>query len=175
MEKAGLDTAATKLLVQHMYTKPRLIKFLEDNLPNVKPEQRRALVIGAAAGARYAALVHCAGEPIHCTGVCIGVQGNQHSPVQSLLTFWNHGLSDEVYIPSPSTPVKSTANGDNGEGKFVVPRHTTLYAVDLADLQLPVSMDALCQEFDAITALIMAADIPNGTPEINMCHHPVAI
>jgi len=123
---------------------------------------------------------HCAGEPIHCTGVCTGVQGNQHSPdlakrlmatnVQSDLTFWNHGLSDEVYIPSPSTPVKSTANSDNGEGEFVMPRHTMLHAVHLADLQLPVSMDALCQEFDAVTALIMAADIPNGTPDINMCH-----
>jgi len=59
MEKAGLDMAATKLLVQHhRYTEPGLMKFLEENSSNVKPAERRALIIGAAAGARYAAMSH---------------------------------------------------------------------------------------------------------------------
>ena len=35
MEKAGLDLAATKLLVQHhIYTEPKLIKFLEEKFPS---------------------------------------------------------------------------------------------------------------------------------------------
>ena len=166
LEKAGLDLAASKLLVQHhMFTEPRLVKFLEDNFPNVKPEERRALVIGAAAGARYAAMSY------------FTVQGNQHSPdpakrlmamnAHSELTFWNRGLSDEAYTPPASVPLESTVNDVNGEGEFVVPlaNSSTLHAVDLADLQLPVSMDALRQEFDAVTASIMAAGIPNGAPE----------
>ena len=166
LEKAGLDLAASKLPIQHhMFTEPRLVKFLEDNFPNVKPEDRRALVIRAAAGARYAAMSY------------FTVQGNQHShdPAKRLmgmnahseLMFWNRGLSNETYTPDPSAPDESTANDDNGESECVVPltNSTTLHAVDLSDLQLPVSMDALRQEFDAVPASIIAAGIPNSAPE----------
>ena len=169
MEKAGLDLAATKLLIQHhIYSEAKLIKFLEENFPNVKPEQRRALVVGAAAGARCAAMSF------------FTVLGNQHSPdpakrlmainAHSELSFWNRGLMNELYIPSLSASAESTdestASGENSEGEFAVPTLSTLNTIDLANLRLPVPMDAVRQDFDAATAAIMAVCVPSNTSEV---------
>jgi len=62
------------------------------------------------------------------------VQGNQHSPHRAKRLMGYPLLSSQMLI-------------------------TRMTTVDLTDLQLPVSMEVLRQEFDAVTAAIMAAGI----------------
>lgn len=73
----------------------------------------------------------------------------------------------EAYTSPPSAPVKSTTRGDDGKGKFVGATPTTIHAVELADLQLSVAMDALHQEFLLSTLLKKAEHTKQQVTQLN--------
>ena len=145
LTKAALEIAATSLLDQHhIYNEPELVKFLEENFPYVPPAERRALVVGAAAGARRAA------------GEFVTVQLNQlsHNPAKrrmaansaSALSFWNRGLGGKKNSSRHSSSTMSPVGGENAD------ELAELHSISLADLQLPVSLEASSQGYSALAA-----------------------
>jgi len=142
-----LTVAARALLTRHhAYSELELVEYLRRCYPEIPPDYRRPLVLGAVAGAQKAAHSHYAFEH------------NRHSPEEerrvlaanwaSQLSFWNMGIGESVRRPSDDQPYEQLDDSN------VHPRASVL-----SDRDLPVSLEQSCRDFDIVAAAASVAGI----------------
>ena len=140
----ALMQAATAVLDQHQsFTEAELIEYLADCYPEVPEELRRPLVLGAVAGAQRAAHMY------------VIVEKNKASPDEQkrgmaansacALSFWNMGLRTPSRAPSSSRR-SSVSISEN---------QPTVLTVNLAELQLPVSMEQSRSDLEQVQSTVL--------------------
>ena len=149
-----LMEAALALLDQHhSFSEDQLIKYVGECFPEVPIQERRALVIGAVAGAQQAARFQFLFER------------NRNSPdvakrematnAGSALSFWNMGL--RAQSRARPTPPLSAADVE-----CVVTTQENTVAAVLEAVDLPVSLGVACRDMD----LLQAAMLDSGVQEL---------
>ena len=140
----ALMQAATAVLDQRQsFTEAELIEYLADCYPEVPEELRRPLVLGAVAGAQRAAHMY------------VIVEKNKASPDEQkrgmaansacALSFWNMGLRTPSRAPSSSRR-SSVSISEN---------QPTVLTVNLAELQLPVSMEQSRSDLEQVQSTVL--------------------
>ena len=145
--------AATRVLDQHhQFSEPQLLRFLEEEHPEIDPEHRFPLLIGAVSGAHFAAKLH------------VFANYNEHSRdsskrdaannARSALSNWNFGLrlgtcpalpvytTGQSLLHSPDlTPDSNPPSGRRSATS------TASAELQLVELHLPVSRERALEDF----------------------------
>ena len=151
--RSGYTQAATRVLDQHhQFSETKLLRFLEEEHPEVDPAHRYPLLLGAVSGAQLASKLH------------VFARSNERSRdprkreaannAESALSYWNFGLRVGT---SPTLPVYCT-----GESVFGTPDttpnvdqpanlrpapSTTSAELQLVELHLSVSRERALGDF----------------------------
>ena len=154
------DAAYALLSQRDAFSEGQLSQFLSAHFPEIPTENRHILIRGAVAGAMYAARLHFSVERNR-------VSNSRERRLMAIdagckLSTLNQGLCSEPVGASElvSPPVITTAEVD--ALLSIDTPHSGLEMVELANLDMPVSLEACRRDFDIVTESIIAAGITSN-------------